>query len=62
MGKRYLTQQILHPLQDITEIKKRQKYINSLAEDTVLLTKIRDQLKYIVDIDALLSRLSLGRA
>jgi DNA mismatch repair protein MutS len=62
MGKRYLTRQILHPLQDIVKIKQRQKFIESLAADTILLSKLREQLKYIVDVDALLTRLSLDRA
>lgn len=62
MWKRYLAQQILHPLQDIKEIQQRQKYIKLFADDTILLSKLQDQLKYIVDVDALLSRLSLDRA
>ena len=62
MGKRYLINEILHPLQDIWDIKERQKFITSIADDTILLSKVSQQLKYIVDIDALLSRLSLDRA
>jgi DNA mismatch repair protein MutS len=62
MGKRYLTKQILHPLQDSVKIKERQQFVESLAADTILLSKLSDQLKYIVDIDALLTRLSLDRA
>jgi DNA mismatch repair protein MutS len=62
MWKRYLAEQLLHPLQDIKHIKQRQKYIEAISEDTILLKKLKDQLKYVVDIDALLSRLSLWRA
>jgi DNA mismatch repair protein MutS len=62
MGKRYLVDQILHPLQDAKHIQERQKYISSLSQDTILLKKLSQQLKFVVDIDALLSRLSLGRA
>lgn len=62
MWKRFLREQILHPLQDIKDIKKRQSYITAFKGDTILLDKVRDQLKYIVDIDAILSRLSLQRA
>lgn len=61
MWKRYLREQILHPLQEIDEIKQRQKYIAALKQDTILLTKIRENLKYIIDLDMLLSRLSLER-
>lgn len=61
MGKRYLREQILHPLQDINEIKMRQKFIAACKKDTILLSKIRDNLKYIIDLDMLLSRLSLER-
>lgn len=61
MGKRFLRQQILHPLQDITEIQKRQRYIELLRCDTSLLEKIRKQLSYIADLDAIITRLSLWR-
>lgn len=62
MWKRYLREQIFHPLQDIKEIKTRQSYISIFKNDTILLNTLRDQLKYIVDIDAILSRLSMQRA
>jgi DNA mismatch repair protein MutS len=61
MGKRYLREQILHPLQDMKEIKRRQKFISACKQDTILLGKIRDKLKYIIDLDMLLTRLSLQR-
>lgn len=61
MGKRYLREQILSPLQDIKEIQQRQKFISACKWDTILLAKIQDKLKYIIDIDMLLSRLSLER-
>jgi len=61
MGTRYLREQILHPLQDIKEIQKRQKFISACKSDTILLAKIQDKLKYIIDIDMLLTRLSLER-
>lgn len=61
MGKRYLREQILHPLQDIKEIQLRQKFIAACREDTILLSKIREHLKYIIDLDMLLTRLSLER-
>lgn len=61
MGKRYLREQLLHPLQDIAEIELRQKYIQAFKSDTLLLEKIRIELNFISDIDAILTRLSLGR-
>ena len=62
MGKRQLRSEILHPLQDIKEIQKRQKFIQAFKTDPILLDKIRTELNYISDLDALLSRLSLERA
>lgn len=61
MWKRYLREQILHPLQDIKEIQQRQKFIAACKQDTILLSKLRENLKYIIDLDMLLSRLSLER-
>lgn len=62
MGKRRLRHEILHPLQDISSIKKRQEYISLLKKDTILLEKVRNELKKISDIDTILSRISLDRA
>lgn len=62
MGKHYLREQILHPLQDIASIQERQNMLEAFIKDTILLDKIRTQLAYISNIDALLSRLSLHRA
>ena len=62
MWKRQLRSEILHPLQDIKEIQKRQKFIAAFKADSILLDKIRSELNHISDIDAILSRLSLERA
>ena len=62
MWKRQLRSELLHPLQDIKEIQKRQKFIAAFRSDSMLLDKIRKELSYISDIDAVLSRLSLERA
>lgn len=62
MGKRYLREQILQPLQDVKEIKKRQEFIEIFKSNTIFLDKIRSELNYIADLDAILSRLSIGRA
>lgn len=61
MGKRYMRQQILHPLQDIAKIQERQKFIWELKKDTILLEKIRKKLREVVDLDMMLTRLSLDR-
>jgi len=62
MWKRYLREQILHPLQDIKEIENRKKFIESFKSDSILLDKIRSELNFIADIDAILTRLSLERS
>jgi len=61
MGKRYLKQQLLNPLQKIDDIKNRQELIKAFKDDTILLDKVRSELKYIWDLDIFLSRLSLQR-
>lgn len=62
MGKRYLKEQILSPLQDLKEIQNRQKYITALLDDKRLLDEVQEQLKYIADMDAILNRIALNRA
>ena len=62
MGTRYLRDQILYPLQDIKEIKKRQDYIEEFYKNPVLLDKVQNKLKGVSDIDAILNRLALWRA
>lgn len=62
MGKRFLYESILRPLQDEKEIKKRQKFISILKSDPQLLEKIGKHLWEISDMDAILWRLSFQRA
>ena len=62
MGKRYLREQILHPLQNKKEIERRQKYIGAFVNDKRLLDQIQEKLKYVSDMDAILNRISLNRA
>ncbi len=61
MGKRLLRNEILHPLQDINQIKERQEFISLLKSDTILLEKIQKKLRHVIDLDIFLSRLSLER-
>jgi len=62
MGKRYLRDQILHPLQDIAEIRTRQNFVRAFIEDKVLLDTVMKHLASIADVDAILNRISLDRA
>ncbi len=62
MWTRYLRDQILYPLQDIKEIKKRQSYIEEFYKNPVLLDRVQQKLKRVSDIDAILNRLALWRA
>jgi DNA mismatch repair protein MutS len=60
-GKRKLRSEILSPLTALQEIKKRQEFITELKKDTILLDKIREELKYIADIELLTTRICLDR-
>jgi len=62
MWNRLLRNNILSPLQDIKEINERQIFIWEFLDNTILLDKVRDKLKIVSDIDAILNRLSLDRA
>ncbi len=62
MGKQALEYNILHPLRSISDIQTRQRYINALKSDTMLLKNLRAELNRIGNLDMILSRLSLWRA
>ena len=57
-----MREQIIAPLTDISEIQHRQDFISELVLDSMLLSKLRVELKNISDIDAILNRLALARA
>ena len=59
---RFLREQIIKPLQDLEEIKKRQDMIEEFLNSPILLDKIRWHLKFVSDIDTILNRLALNRA
>lgn len=61
MGKRQIRENILKPLYDIKKIKERQDFVQEFVDDKILLSKVRDKLKNISDIDAILNRLALER-
>jgi DNA mismatch repair protein MutS len=60
MGARLLRDWILHPLRDITTLTERQDSIASLLAEPFILSKCRDSLKSIRDIERTTSRLSQG--
>jgi DNA mismatch repair protein MutS len=61
MGARLLRNWILLPAYDINQINKRLNYVEAFYDDFILLTKIRDELKKISDIERIVSRLILKR-
>jgi DNA mismatch repair protein MutS len=58
MGARLLRDWILHPLRDLTALNARQDLIASFLAEPFLLSKCRDALKGIRDIERTTSRLS----
>ena len=60
MGARKLRDWILHPLRDLSEITARLDLVDSLLSEPYLLTKLRDSLKKIRDIERTTGRLSQG--
>jgi len=62
MGGRLLRTRLLNPLLDVGEIKSRQDAVSSLMEDKNKLSKIKDLLKGISDIERLASRIDNGAA
>ena len=61
MWKRLLRENILKPLKNISVIQERLDFVEEFLRDKVLLSKVREKLSYISDIDAILNRLSLER-
>eukprot|EP00095_Tigriopus_kingsejongensis_P003870 snap_masked-scaffold6619_size3718-processed-gene-0.0 protein:Tk03870 transcript:snap_masked-scaffold6619_size3718-processed-gene-0.0-mRNA-1 annotation:"hypothetical protein" len=60
MGARKLRDWILHPLRDLSTLTARLDLIDSLLAEPYLLTKLRDSLKNIRDIERTTGRLSQG--
>jgi len=54
-----LREQIVKPLQNISEIEKRHNIIEEFLKNPILLDKITDKLKIVSDLDNILTRLSL---
>lgn len=62
MGTRLLRESLVKPLYDIDQIQARQRVIEELLKDTILLSQMQEHLKYIADMDTILTRLALWRA
>ena len=60
MGARKLRDWILHPVRDLKALTARLDLVDSLLAEPYLLTKIRDSLKNIRDIERTTGRLSQG--
>ena len=60
MGARKLRDWILHPLRDLAPLTARLDLVDSLLAEPYLLTKLRDSLKSIRDIERTTGRLSQG--
>lgn len=62
MWARMLREQVIKPLQDIEAINTRLNIIEEFLKDAILLSKVRDKLRMVSDIDLILNRLALWRA
>jgi len=60
MGARKLRDWILHPLRDLHTLTSRLDFVDSLLAEPYLLTKLRESLKNIRDIERTTGRLSQG--
>ena len=60
MGARLMRDWILHPICDLTELLRRQEIISAFLEEPFLMSKLRDSLKGVRDMERLTSRLSQG--
>ncbi len=60
MGARLLRDWILHPLRDLDPLVARQEFIAALLAEPFLLTKIRESLQGIRDVERTTARLSQG--
>ncbi|MEM9235811.1 MAG: DNA mismatch repair protein MutS, partial [Verrucomicrobiota bacterium] len=60
MGARLLRDWILHPLRDLEPLLERQAFIAALLEQPFILSKIRESLQGIRDVERTTARLSQG--
>ncbi len=62
MWNSFLREQIIKPLNSIDEIKRRLDFIDEFTKNKILLDKVRNELKYVSNINSILNRLALNRA
>jgi len=62
MGKRFLKDAIVNPLKDKEKITRRLDITEEFLKNTQLLSNVREKLKYVADLDNILTRLALWRA
>jgi DNA mismatch repair protein MutS len=62
MWKRFLKDAIVNPLRDKQKITRRLDITEEFLKNRPLLDHVREQLKYVADLDNILTRLALGRA
>jgi len=62
MWKRFLKEAIVNPLRDKEKIQNRLDITDEFLNNQQLLNSIREKLKYVVDLDNILTRLALWRA
>ena len=60
MGGRKLHHWVLHPLKDKAELLARQQMIGAFLAEDFLMSKLREELKQIRDLERLMGRLSQG--
>ena len=62
MWSSYLREQIIKPLNNLDEIKKRQDFIEEFTKNKILLDKVQKELEWVSNINSILNRLALNRA
>lgn len=62
LGIRKLKEEILHPLCDADEIRARQAKVESLYKNESLLAAVRQELASVLDIQRLVSKLTMNKA
>ncbi|RMF08542.1 MAG: DNA mismatch repair protein MutS, partial [Candidatus Neomarinimicrobiota bacterium] len=61
-GSRLLRQWLMRPLAEKASIDERLEIVAALVKEEVLLADLRDRLKRLVDMERVLSRISMGKA
>jgi len=57
-----LKEQIIKPLNNLEQIKKRLDFVEEFTKNKILLDKVRIELEYVSNINSILNRLALNRA